>query len=212
MKDKKEEEILDDMKEDIGNAPQVKLKPICANQQNTIYRRFLFNTRKQQLGESLNDFASSLKILSNGCDYDADEVLIHSLIRDRFIAGLRQSTIQLEVINQSNHVAIHVKHPDKATSEEKLDNLSLGDAVKLAYSIEQRLASQNEIKLENDSSVFQSCNNIISQDVGVTDNPTITMLEKKLFAIQEELTELHRRKGKFDKIGHFFIVMFRIIG
>ena len=31
---------------------------------------------------------------------------------------------------------------------------------------------------------------------------TITMLEKKLFAIQEELTEMHRRKGKWSTVSY----------
>ena len=84
----------------VDNEPQIKLRDTELTEQSTVYHRYLFNTRKQETGESFRDFASSLQILSNDCHYDADEVLIHSLIRDRFIAGLRDSTIQLEILNQ----------------------------------------------------------------------------------------------------------------
>ena len=83
----------------IDNELQMKHSDTDLPEQSIVYHKFLFYTRKQETGESFRDFASSLQILSNDCHYDADEVLIHSLIRDRFIAGLRESTIQLEILN-----------------------------------------------------------------------------------------------------------------
>ena len=68
----------------INNEPKIQLCETDRTEQSIVYHKFLFNTRKQETGESFRDFASSLQILSNDCHYDADEVLIHSLIRDRF--------------------------------------------------------------------------------------------------------------------------------
>ena len=106
---------------------------------NNLYQRFLFNTRKQNAGETLEAFADSLKILSRSCNYDADEELVHSLIRDRFIAGIREAQIQSEIVNPSNHGALFGTDEIRARLEKGSKELSFTDTIKVACVIEQYL-------------------------------------------------------------------------
>ena len=39
-----------------------------------LYKRFLFNTRTQNLGETIEDFLDTLKQLSKNCKYEKDGV------------------------------------------------------------------------------------------------------------------------------------------
>ena len=116
---------------------------------NDIYQRFLFNTRRQNVGETLEAFADSLKILSKSCNYDADEELINSLIRDRFIAGIREAQIQSEIIRPSSHGDLFGTVEFKAISENGCKEFSLTDTIKLACVIKQYLQVINSsLKVE----------------------------------------------------------------
>ena len=65
--------------------------------------------------------------------------------------------------------------------------------------INERLKDEiKHLKVSTKDNSSESKGNIGDQTATVNDalaQSTIAMLEKKLFAIQEELTELHRRKG-----------------
>ena len=58
--------------------------------------------------------------------------------------------------------------------------------------------SNNTSTSKEDIKGLKSSHAISSEDVVA--QSTITMLEKKLFSIQEELTELHRRKGNLSNL------------
>ena len=57
---------------------------------NTIFERARFNLRKQEEGESVDQFITSLYTLAEHCDYGA---LKDELIRDRIVVGLRDAKI-----------------------------------------------------------------------------------------------------------------------
>ena len=57
---------------------------------NTIFERARFNLRKQEEGESVDQFITSLYTLSEHCDYGD---LKDQLIRDRIVVGLRDAKI-----------------------------------------------------------------------------------------------------------------------
>ena len=116
------------------------------SENNKVYQRFLFNTRRQELGETLQAFSASLKILSGACNYDADEVLIDSLIRDRFIAGIRETSIQLELLKPS--CDRHVYGSDGMHNTMDYD-FSLEDATKLACAVERNIRVPIALKSEN---------------------------------------------------------------
>ncbi|KAL1480916.1 hypothetical protein MTO96_050640 [Rhipicephalus appendiculatus] len=53
---------------------------------NIIYERVKFNTRKQEDGESVEDFVTTLHALASTCDYGE---LREDLIRDRLVVGIQ---------------------------------------------------------------------------------------------------------------------------
>ena len=57
---------------------------------NTIFERARFNLRKQEEGESVDQFITSLYTLAEHCDYGE---LKDQLIRDRIVVGLRDAKI-----------------------------------------------------------------------------------------------------------------------
>ncbi|XP_069356777.1 uncharacterized protein [Maniola hyperantus] len=59
--------------------------------QNTTMVRFKFFTRNQESGESIDDYVTALKILSQHCEF---EHLEEGLIRDRIVCGVLDSKVR----------------------------------------------------------------------------------------------------------------------
>ena len=59
---------------------------------NVIYERAKFNMRRQEEGESVDDFITSLYSLVEHCNYGA---LQEEMIRDRLVAGVRDAALSL---------------------------------------------------------------------------------------------------------------------
>jgi len=57
---------------------------------NTIFERYKFNSRKQQLGESVDSFVTALYSLAETCEYGA---LKEELIRDRIVIGVKDTRV-----------------------------------------------------------------------------------------------------------------------
>jgi len=62
---------------------------------NIISDRVRFHSRRQMPGECVDSFLSSLKILAEFCEYGA---LTNELVRDRFIAGLRNKRVKFHLL------------------------------------------------------------------------------------------------------------------
>ena len=78
----------------------------CRSMPTQLYNRFAFNSRVQSANESLSEFASSLSELSSRCQYEADEELVQTLIRDRFIVGLRNKTLQTLILEEDKLLTV----------------------------------------------------------------------------------------------------------
>ena len=61
---------------------------------NVIYERAMFNRRKQEDGETVDTFITSLYSLSEHCNYGA---LREEMIRDRLVVGIRDSAVSLKL-------------------------------------------------------------------------------------------------------------------
>ena len=61
---------------------------------NIIYERAKFNMRRQEEGESVDDFITSLYSLVEHCNYGA---LQEEMIRDRLVAGVRDAALSLKL-------------------------------------------------------------------------------------------------------------------
>ena len=58
---------------------------------NTIFERAKFNSRKQEVGESVDDFITDLHCLARCCNYG------NQMIRDRIVVGIRDSKLSLKM-------------------------------------------------------------------------------------------------------------------
>ena len=73
-------------------------------QQGEIFTRILFHTRYQEENESILNFAQSVKKLLRRCRYAADCVILDSLARDRFIAGIADKELQAFLTTQPANI------------------------------------------------------------------------------------------------------------
>ena len=62
-----------------------KLEVFCVGKTNEIYKRYQFNKRDQESGESIDSYVASLCSLAKTCNYGS---LLDSLIRDRIVVGI----------------------------------------------------------------------------------------------------------------------------
>jgi len=72
------------------NAVKEKFDSYFIKRRNTIFERAKFNTRKQEVGESVDSFITDLYCLAKYCNYGA---LNDEMIRDRIIVGLLDSRL-----------------------------------------------------------------------------------------------------------------------
>ena len=79
------------------------LKDIYVKPSNEVFARHLLKTRKQQNGESIDDFLQELRTLSKDCSFkDVDKILYASeSIRDAFIAGIQSNVIRRRLLENN---------------------------------------------------------------------------------------------------------------
>ena len=74
-----------------------KFEEFCAGKKNVIYERYLFNTCSQQEGETIEQYVTQLRTLSENCEY-AD--LEESLIRDRVVLGINNDKLREKLLHK----------------------------------------------------------------------------------------------------------------
>lgn len=80
----------------------------CNPKANITYERHIFNTRKQQADEKIDDFITNLKTLADNCDYGQ---IKDSIIRDVLIIGISNSKLRENMLREpdlSLQKAIHM--------------------------------------------------------------------------------------------------------
>ena len=65
----------------------------------TIAKRFKFNCRKQQEGESIAQFLAELRKLAETCNFG---VILNEQLRDRLVEGLRSEPIQKQLLSEGD--------------------------------------------------------------------------------------------------------------
>lgn len=70
----------------------------CIGETNESYERFIFNSRNQREGESIDKYVAELRKLAKSCNY---EILEESLIRDRIIIGIKCDTTRRRLLQES---------------------------------------------------------------------------------------------------------------
>ena len=65
---------------------------------NIIYELYLFNSRCQKSGESINDYVHALKALASNCEFGT---FLNDMLRDRLVVGLKNQKIQRALLGMS---------------------------------------------------------------------------------------------------------------
>ena len=95
----------------VGNQPAVpaetaeqfntvvrKFTEFCVPRKNVIYERYVFHTRVQGEGETIDSFTTDLRLKSQSCEFGS---LQDSLIHDRVVVGIRDSKIKERLLRDS---------------------------------------------------------------------------------------------------------------
>ena len=69
----------------------------CVGETNVIYERYVFNNRVQEAGETFDNFVSSLRTLSQSCNYGA---LRDDLIRDRIVCAVSDTHLRKQLLQE----------------------------------------------------------------------------------------------------------------
>lgn len=73
-----------------------KFESFCNPRKNTIYERYMFFSRNQENGESIDHYVTVLKTLADTCEFGA---LKESLIRDRVVFGILDSSVRARLLS-----------------------------------------------------------------------------------------------------------------
>lgn len=77
---------------------KTKLEAILKPQSNEVLERAKFNSRVQNTGESASEYALALKHMAEHCNFGT---LLDSLLRDRFIIGLRNTAARCKLLSST---------------------------------------------------------------------------------------------------------------
>ena len=80
---------------------------------NTVYNRFLFQTRTQKAEETFDQYYTELKLLVKDCTYDKPD----EMVRDRLVAGITSSKLRDKLLNIGSDLTL-VKTLDIARAHE----------------------------------------------------------------------------------------------
>ena len=67
----------------------------CLGKTNIIHKRYGFNNRDQEAGESIDTYASNLRSLADTCNFGA---LKDEMIRERIVCGVRDSSLRKQLL------------------------------------------------------------------------------------------------------------------
>ena len=85
--------LFDDDKKSYDTV-KAKLEGHFVKRKNVIYERARFNLRRQEEGESVDSFVTSLHCLAEHCGYKG---LKSKMIRDRIVVGLRDANLSMKL-------------------------------------------------------------------------------------------------------------------
>ena len=75
-----------------------KFEEFCIGETNETYERFVFNRRNQEENESIEQYVTVIRKLAQTCNFC--NCLSDSLIRNRFVLGIRDETIRKKLLQE----------------------------------------------------------------------------------------------------------------
>ena len=95
--------------------------------------RYLFNTRSQEEGETIDEYVAILHTLSSCCNF---QHLREGLIRDRVVVGVRSQATRESLLGQSElslHSALHICRQAEAQSLNRSQGWSLISSLQICF-------------------------------------------------------------------------------
>ena len=108
----------------------------CEPRKNTIYERYLFFSRGQESGESIDKYATVLRNMADNCEF---QDLKDSLIRDRIVLGV-----------SDNHVRERLLRVPDLTLEKALEISRAAEATQSQLKQMQNIQEVNELRSKNE--------------------------------------------------------------
>ena len=108
----------------------------CEPRKNTIYERYLFFSRGQESGESIDKYATVLRNMADNCEF---RDLKDSLIRDRIVLGVTD-----------NHVRERLLRVPDLTLEKALEISRAAEATQSQLKQMQNIQEVNELRSKNE--------------------------------------------------------------
>ena len=127
---------------------------------NTVYNRFMFNTKKQDAKESIIQFIQGLRDLFPHCGYGSHDQ--DDLLRDRLICGVRDLRIQASILAEAANHQSYTLERALIVAENKEKQLEDGNIEIKAEQCDQQLKLEKENRpLYNQRSLAASkCSNL----------------------------------------------------
>ena len=145
------------------------LKGVYVKSTNEVFSRHLLSVRKQQPGESLDEYLQALKTLSKDCSFKAVSAVnnCQEYIRDAFISGIKSSSIRQRLLEETTDITL-------TSMFEKARTLEVAQKSLESYSNQQEPLLNSIQAEENEQYQDVTINNIRQTNVrqNVTDNDT----------------------------------------
>ena len=99
------------------DAVMTKFENLCIGETNETYERYIFNSRNQEGGESIDKYVNALRTLAQSCKFCS--CLHDSLVCDCLVLGIRNSRTQKKLLQEKKFTlsrAIDICKSSEATS------------------------------------------------------------------------------------------------
>lgn len=124
-----------------------KFDEFCNPKKNTTYERYVFNCRKQKCGETIDDYVTDLKTLSQNCEYGQ---IKDSLIRDNLILGINNNHLRENMLRDPDLTLEKTIQMAKASERAKLESQKISNDV-------EPIEDVNQVKDNRRRTQFSQC-------------------------------------------------------
>jgi len=123
-----------------------KFDEYCTPRCNLTFERHQFNTRKQGRNETVDDYITQLKLLSENCEYGQ---LKDSIIRDIFIIGITDSHLRESMLREPNLPLEKAINMARASERAKNENTKIVTDGEIIHGEINRIDKSNKASTDN---------------------------------------------------------------
>ena len=124
-------QYAEDENKDLLSVNMTKFERYCTPRKNTLFERYQFSERKQLDGETIDQFATELKIRAQSCEFGAEN---EKMIRDRVVFGVRDVQLKERLLRGSPDITLEqVLGMCRATEATKIQMKTLKEEEKSVH-------------------------------------------------------------------------------